>query len=89
MASPLARDQALEGQRVTNLVHEVVDLADTGLLRLLPLLDGTRDRQALAAELERIMAAEPDPIPIPDLVRLAAELEAALAVLARHALLMG
>jgi SAM-dependent methyltransferase len=89
LASPLARDQALEGQRVTNLVHEVVDLEDTGLMRLLPLLDGTRDRPSLVAELERIMAAEPEPIPIPDPVRLAAELEAALAVLARHALLTG
>ena len=87
-ASPLARDMALGDSRVVNLVHQVVELDDTGLRRLLPLLDGSRDRPTLLAELQRIMAEAPDADPIPDAARLAVELEAALQTLARHALLV-
>ena len=49
-ASPLARLQAAQGEQVTNLLHQSVTL--DGLNRvLLPLLDGSRDRDALVAAL--------------------------------------
>jgi SAM-dependent methyltransferase len=47
-ASALARLQAAEGSRVTNLRHELVKL-DGVLRHFVELLDGTRDRAALAA----------------------------------------
>jgi hypothetical protein len=50
-ASPLARYQAAEGDLVTNLRHRSVRLEDEPARRLVGLLDGTRDRAALAAEL--------------------------------------
>lgn len=47
VASPLARWQAEHGLRkLTTLRHDTVDI-DANLGRLLPLLDGTRDRDAL------------------------------------------
>jgi SAM-dependent methyltransferase len=46
-ASRIARLQAQSRTRVTNLRHESVNLADPFAHRLLPLLDGTRDRDAL------------------------------------------
>jgi methyltransferase-like protein/ubiquinone/menaquinone biosynthesis C-methylase UbiE len=49
-ASPLARMQAQTGFEVTNLRHHTVEL-DPVALAMLNLLDGTRDREALAAEL--------------------------------------
>jgi len=82
LASPLARIQALEGLKVVNLAHQMVDLENTGLQYLLPLLDGTRDRQTLAEAIHT--AAESETIPD----RPAMDLEAALRTLARHALLM-
>jgi methyltransferase-like protein len=45
--SQLARFQAKEGSRVTSLRHQAIDLDDDQARRLLPLLDGTRDRSAL------------------------------------------
>jgi hypothetical protein len=50
-ASPLARRQAAEGEFVTTLRHRSVRLEDDLGRRLVTLLDGTRDRAALAAEL--------------------------------------
>ncbi|MEO6748724.1 MAG: hypothetical protein ABI294_03950, partial [Casimicrobiaceae bacterium] len=46
-----ARLQAQTRTRVTNVRHESVKLADTFAHRLLPLLDGTRDRMTLSHEL--------------------------------------
>jgi hypothetical protein len=46
VASPVARIQAAGDHRVTNLRHEVANLAPLEA-RLLRLLDGTRDRAAL------------------------------------------
>lgn len=50
VASPLARLQAPRGGTVTNLRHEPVEPNDLQR-RLLPLLDGTRDADALVAAL--------------------------------------
>ena len=55
-ASPLARWQAQHGARVTNLRHEEVTLTEFDRY-LLPLLDGTRDRETLAAELRVVVDA--------------------------------
>ena len=49
MASPLARLQARTSDRVTTLLHIPVTIADVNALKLLPLVDGTRDRAALAS----------------------------------------
>ncbi|MEP7062252.1 MAG: class I SAM-dependent methyltransferase [Betaproteobacteria bacterium] len=46
-ASRIARLQAQARPRVTNLRHESVNLADPYAHRLLPLLDGSRDQEAL------------------------------------------
>ena len=52
-----ARVNAAEGQaKVTNRRHEVVHLSDMNL-RLVPLLDGTRDRDALADALTQLAVA--------------------------------
>jgi hypothetical protein len=48
IASPLARLQARTSDRVTTLLHIPVTIADVNALKLLPLVDGTRDRAALA-----------------------------------------
>jgi Predicted methyltransferase regulatory domain/PKMT, C-terminal winged helix domain len=48
-ASPLARLEARTRDTVTNLVHTRVALPDANARQLLALLDGTRDRAALAA----------------------------------------
>jgi methyltransferase-like protein len=50
-ASPLARHQAADEQFVTTLSHGMIPLNDL-TKRLLPLLDGTRDRKALREFLE-------------------------------------
>ncbi len=49
--TPLARLQAAAGELVTNLRHSSVSIEDDLAKRLVALLDGTRDRAALAAEL--------------------------------------
>jgi SAM-dependent methyltransferase len=48
VASPLARLQARDSDAVTSLAHVRVRLSDEDTRRLLTLLDGTRDRAALA-----------------------------------------
>ena len=53
VASALARLQAAEGTRVTTLLHATVEVPDELGRRLIRLLDGTRDRAALLAELGR------------------------------------
>lgn len=52
LASPLARRQAEHGATVTNLRHEPVNLTDIAR-RMLPLLDGTHDVEALVAAVLR------------------------------------
>jgi len=51
MVSPYARMQAAEGEIVTTLRHGLAQVADPFARRIVQLLDGTRDRHALAAEL--------------------------------------
>jgi len=51
VASPLARLQARSRDQVSTLLHTTVGIADANALKLLPLVDGTRDRAALAAAL--------------------------------------
>ena len=49
-ASPLARYQAAQGEAtVTTLWHRALDVGDNEARRMLTLLDGTRDREALRA----------------------------------------
>jgi methyltransferase-like protein/2-polyprenyl-3-methyl-5-hydroxy-6-metoxy-1,4-benzoquinol methylase len=55
MASPLARLQLEQGYRVTNLRHDTIDVQDALGETLVKLLDGTRDRAALRAELRRVV----------------------------------
>ncbi len=95
-ASVWARRQAERGHSVTNLRHERVRLGPLHT-HLLPLLDGTRDRTALLAELEmRVLAGElvarqDDQVvmdPQTNLELLAASLESTLKELARSALFM-
>ena len=54
LASPLARLQAGTGDSLTSLLHIAVSIADTNALRLLPLVDGTRDRAALAGAVRQL-----------------------------------
>ena len=53
LASALARAQARESSRVINLWHRNLIIDDALALRLLPLLDGTRDRAELLTILQR------------------------------------
>lgn len=57
-ASALARRQATTGSLVTALTHRTVKLSDETGRRLLLVLDGTRDRDALMAELARANAQD-------------------------------
>ncbi|MGZ6674009.1 MAG: methyltransferase regulatory domain-containing protein [Solirubrobacteraceae bacterium] len=82
-ASALARHQARAGQMVTNLRHASVRLEDDLGRRLVTLLDGTRDRAALAAELRTHLLDQGRPIP----ADLADSLDRSLQGLARLALL--
>jgi methyltransferase-like protein/SAM-dependent methyltransferase len=83
LASPLARWQAERSTQVTNLRHESINI-DTGMQRLLPLLDGTRTRQDLCAVLDGWAASAGLPQP-PDTHR---RLDQALGALGRAALLV-
>jgi hypothetical protein len=76
-ASALARMQAQQGIYVTNLRHACVRMEDEHAKRLLTLLDGTRDRAALLAEMSAATATE-----APE-----QELDQSLSVLAKLALL--
>ena len=79
----LARQQAREGAVVTNLRHASVRIEDELGRHLVTLLDGTRDRAALADELRAFLVARGEPVPDD----LAAGLERSLQGLARLALL--
>lgn len=61
--SALARHQAGTGQVVTNLRHASVRIEDELGRRLVTLLDGTRDRAALAAALRASLVERGDPVP--------------------------
>jgi len=54
IASPLSRLQARTGDTLTTLLHTQVAIADANALRLLPLIDGTRDRAGLAAAVRQV-----------------------------------
>jgi SAM-dependent methyltransferase len=81
VASPLARRQAAAGNEVTTLLHRQVVVADSNALKLLPLVDGTRDRAALA-QATRQVAIDIEPSHAEDFV------DYALAKFARLGLLM-
>jgi hypothetical protein len=71
VASPLARAQANHGGAVTNMSHKSVDIEDSLGVRLLQLLDGARDREALCDEMMNFIARDatftrPDGTPIND-----------------------
>lgn len=85
MASPLARLQVLQSDRVTTLRHTEVSVEGALERQLLLLLDGARDRATLLAELNAFaQASAPErPAPIEG-----DEFEEALAKLARLALLV-
>jgi hypothetical protein len=80
VASALARLQARTGDSVTTLLHTHVRIADANALRLLPLIDGTRDRTALAAAAKQI-AVDIDPSHTEDFVNYALEKFARLGLL--------
>jgi SAM-dependent methyltransferase len=82
-ASALARHQAATGDLVTNLRHVGVRLEDDLARRLVALLDGTRDRAALAVALRAHLQASGATVP----GDLGDALERALQGLAAHALL--
>jgi hypothetical protein len=66
-ASPLARHQARAGDMVTNLRHVSVRIKDDLGRELVTLLDGTRDRAALATDLARFLRARGEPLAEADL----------------------
>lgn len=95
VASPLARLMAPGTMPVINLRHRIIATSDFEDI-LLPLLDGTRDRDALLRDLMPYASDEDvtfykgeEPIRDPEQIReaLAAMLDAALRNLARNALL--
>jgi methyltransferase-like protein/SAM-dependent methyltransferase len=97
LASPLARIQAREATRVTNLRHETVTLSDFDR-QLLPLLDGTRGRAELLAGVTALvrqgaLVPREGGTPVTDPARqqtmLQAFLERSLRQLAQLALLLG
>ena len=96
LASPLARLQAERGRRLTSLAHGVVEVPDLAQ-RVLLLLDGSRDRPALAEALAREIERDgsvlthdgtpaPGPVGTPD--GLAGAVEQSLLLLGRAGLLM-
>jgi methyltransferase-like protein len=72
VVSQLARLQAAKGELLTNLRHSSVSVPDESARQLIQRMDGTKDRNELARELERIpgAAANLDEI-LKDLTRLA------------------
>jgi methyltransferase-like protein len=82
-ATALARHQARAGETVTNLRHASVRIEDDLGRRLVTLLDGTRDRPALAGELRAFLADHGRAVPDD----LAESLDRSLQGLARLALL--
>lgn len=97
VASPLARLQARSSTRVTNLLQLTVELKETLPRFVLPLLDGTRDRDALKRDLAASfhergarLSQRGEPVgDTEDLVqRVDLSLDPALNALARHGLLL-
>ena len=78
----LVRWQAQHGHTVTTLRHTTIEATGGIETRLLTLLDGTRDRATLAAEIASLIE------PAPEHERLVSELEANLAKLAKFGLLV-
>lgn len=98
VASPLARLQSRQGNRVTTLHHRTISLEDPMSRYFLQLLDGTRNRTALLDDLTAFVASggttvQKDGEPVEALQavrqRLASQLEQKLAELAQLALLTG
>jgi SAM-dependent methyltransferase len=81
--SPLARAQAAAGDAVATLLHQAFEVKDPVVRGFVPLLDGTRDRAALAAELRRRVPEAPAAD-----AELAATVERMLAQVAEAALLV-
>jgi len=79
----MVRWQARHGQTVTTLRHSTIEVTGGVETRLLTLLDGTRDRATLAAEIASMI--EP-PLPHDKLMN---ELEDNLRKLAKFGLLTG
>jgi hypothetical protein len=64
VVSPLARFQLSLGlTMVTNQRHQSIDLPDESGRALVSLLDGTRDREALAAAMGRVVPGGPEGTP--------------------------
>ena len=98
VASALARWQATHGDFVTTLYHQTMRLEDKLARELLPLLDGTRDRNRLTECLLELKDARSQPAIASALasgdhrqamIFMAAQLEANLVKLARTGLLTG
>lgn len=93
LASPIARWQIRHGNIVTSLFHVAVQVEDDIGRQLLSLLDGTRDREALADALWQYLQAK-DPSPTTESERsarrgtLESDLERNLVKLARLGLLV-
>jgi hypothetical protein len=84
VASPLARFQLSLGlTMVTNQRHQSIDLPDEPGRALISLLDGTRNREALAAAMDQIAPAPADP------AAMARSLEISLREMLRLCLLVG
>jgi cyclopropane fatty-acyl-phospholipid synthase-like methyltransferase/methyltransferase-like protein len=84
VASPLARIQIRSGLHATTLLHSTIRLDDEPTRRLLQVLDGTRDRRQIAAEVLAAFPADQRPDP----AALMTGLERNLARLAREGLLV-
>jgi Predicted methyltransferase regulatory domain len=84
LASPVARWQARNGERITNLRHETLTFKDVSARRLLALLDGTRTREVLAEAWAEALAED---LPGDALVA-GADLDDCLKQFAKHALLL-
>lgn len=98
LASALARAQGARRPLVSNLAGTTVDLSGPVAQRLLRLLDGTRDRDALARDLARACLAEGQGIekdgrPVTDLDGMSAilrgDMDHHLSIMAGLALLVG
>jgi SAM-dependent methyltransferase len=85
VASPLARLQLQQGPRATNLRHSTVEIEDPMLRAMVVMLDGTRDRTALARDLIGMLDPASDP-QAAEVIR--ARLDEALERIAGHALLV-
>lgn len=91
IASAWARRLASDAERVPNLDHDMVEL-DAIVRRILPLLDGTRDREALEREVMAMVARSELIVRLPDGrpgKPAPGAMDQALSALARSALLVG